>query len=217
MVLLLGSALDLPLRERNVWLHAAGFAPAYGESSLEAGCEGPLRKIVERILAQQEPYPALALTARWDVVQLNEAAGRLLTRFLEPPLDPLVTRNVLHALFHPRGLRPFVVNWDEVSGSLLDRLQRELFMAPEPEPIRELIDALVAYPGGLPGREEPPLGTPPAVCIDVHLRKGPLELRLFTTLTTLGTPIDVAAQELRIESYFPIDEATSAWLRAQAQ
>ncbi len=216
MVLVLASTLDLPLRERNVLLSAAGYAPVYRESGLDPAEMGPLRRILELILAQQEPYPALVVTPRWDLVQMNEAAGRVFAHFLEPPIEPIVATNVMHALFHPRGLRAFVVNWDEVSGTLLDRLRREAMIAPESGELRELLEALEAYPGPAAASREPSVGSSPEVCIAVHLKKGPRELRLFTTLTTLGTPIDVTAQELRIESYFPADDATECWLREGA-
>ena len=218
MVLVLASTLDLPLRERNVLLGAAGFAPIYRESSLDLEPDGPLRKILDLILAQQEPYPAVALTSRWDLVQLNQGAARLFAHFLEPPVDPLVAGNAVHALLHPRGLRSSVVNFDEVAAALIDRMEREVRISPDPEPVRELLDRVLAYPGiSAPEPGSGMLEAAPDVCIHVHLRKGEADLRLFATLSTLGTPIDVAAQELHVESYFPADEATRRWLRAQAR
>lgn len=216
MVLVLCSALDVPLRERNLLLGAAGFAAVYHESPLAPEPAGPLRRILALILDHQEPYPAVAMTPVWDLVQMNAAATRVFGRFVEDPSEPRVARNVMHAVFHPRGLRPCIVNWDEVSGHLVDRIHRDALLEPE-RGHRELLAALSGYPG-VPGRHEAlDLARAPAVCLPVHVKKGDVELRLFTTLTTLGTPTDATAQELRIESYFAADDATERWLRAEAR
>ena len=216
MVLILASALDLPLRERNALLSSAGFAPVYRETDLSEPEMRPIRHAFDTILAHHEPYPAIVLNRGWDVVDMNPAFVRLLTFFIEPPFDPIVTQNVLHSLFHPRGVRHYVENWDEVAGFLIDRLYRESITELETSESRKLLDALLAYPGVPSGIAEIDLATAPRVCITVNLEKNGTRLRLFSTLTTLGTPIDVTAQELRIESYFPADDATGEWLRKAA-
>jgi len=216
MVLILASALDLPLRERNALLSSAGFAPVYRETDLSEPEMRPIRHAFDTILAHHEPYPAIVLNRGWDVVEMNQAFVRLLAFFIEPPFDPIVTQNVLHSLFHPRGVRGYVENWDEVAGFLIDRLYRESITELETSESRKLLDALLAYPGVPSGIAEIDLATAPRVCITVNLEKNGTRLRLFSTLTTLGTPIDVTAQELRIESYFPADDATGEWLRKAA-
>ena len=136
--------------------------------------------------------------------------------FIETPFDPIVAQNVMHSLFHPQGVRPYVVNWEEVAGFLIDRLYRESIVELETSESRKLLDALLAYPG-VPARiHEVDLSEAPRVCITVNLEKDGTRLDLFSTLTTLGTPLDVTAQELRIESYFPADAATGEWLRKSA-
>lgn len=213
MVLVLASALDLPLRERNLLLASAGFTAVYTESSLGTDESSPLRRTLNLILGHHEPYPAVAVTPVWDLVQLNDPAARIFPQLMEDPTDPDVIQNVMHAAFHPNGFRGAIVNWEEVSRHLLDRMHRDALLEREGGAQRELLDAISRYPG-VPGRFDAvdPLN-PPEVCLPVHVKKGDLELRLFTTLTTLGTPTDVTAQELWIESYFPADDATDRWLR----
>ncbi len=214
MVLILASALDLPLRERNSLLSAAGFAPVYRETNLGAPEMRPVRQAFQIILSHHEPYPAIVLTRTWDLVEMNDAFARLFSLFFEtPPTDPIVTKNVMHSLFHPGGVRPYVVNWEEVAGILLDRLYRESILELETSESRKLMEALLAYPGVSSRLREVDLAATPEVCITVKLEKDDVELEFFTTLTTLGTPMDVTAQELRIESYFPADEATGKWLQ----
>lgn len=217
MVLILASALDLPLRERNALLSAAGFAPVYRETNLSAPEMLPIRRAFETILNHHEPYPAVVVTRTWDLVNMNQAFARMLSSFFpSPPVDPIITRNLMHSLFHPAGVRPYVVNWEEVAGTLIDRLYRESIVELETSESRKLMDAVLAYPGVSTRLRNVDLTAPPEVCISVKLKKDELALEFFTTLTTLGTPMDVTAQELRIESYFPADEATGEWLRKAA-
>jgi transcriptional regulator with XRE-family HTH domain len=216
MVLILASALDLPLRERNSLLSTAGFAPVYRETNLSAPEMQPVRHAFDTILSHHEPYPAIVLTRAWDVVSMNNAFMRLFAFFLDPPFDPIVGQNVMHSLFHPQGVRPHVTNWDEVAGFLIDRLYRESIVELETSESRKLLDALLSYPGVPARMREVDLAEAPRVCITVNLEKDGTKLALFSTLTTLGTPLDVTAQELRIESYFPADDVTGEWLRKSA-
>ncbi len=216
MVLILASALDLPLRERNSLLSAAGFAPIYRETNLSAPEMLPVRHAFDTILSHHEPYPAIVLTRAWDIVSMNNAFTRLFAFLIEPPFDSIVAQNVMHSLFHPQGVRPYVANWEEVAGFLIDRLYRESIVELETSEIRKLLDALLAYPDVPSRMREVDLAVAPRVCITVNLEKGDTQLSLFSTLTTLGTPLDVTAQELRIESYFPADDATGDWLRKSA-
>ena len=122
----------------------------------------------------------------------------------------------MRSLFHPQGVRPYVANWEEVARFLIDRLYRESIVELESSESRKLLDALLAYPGVPARMREVDLSQAPRACITVNLEKEGTKLDLFSTLTTLGTPLDVTAQELRIESYFPADEATGEWLRKSA-
>ena len=176
----------------------------------------PVRRTLDLILGHHEPFPTVAVTPLWELVQMNRAAARVFTRFVEDPSEALVARNVMHAAFHPKGLRPSIVNWNEVTQHLLDRIHRDALVDREGGGHRELLAALSQYPDVLGRFELLDVSNPPEVCIPVHMKPGGVELRLFTTLTTLGTPIDGTAQELRLESYFPADDATECWLREGA-
>ena len=188
----------------------------YRETDLTEPEMRPVRQAFDSILSHHEPYPAIVLNRAWDVVKMNESFGRLFAFLIEPPFEPTVAQNVMHALFHPRGVRPYVENWDEVAGFLVDRLYRESITELETSESRRLLDALMSYPGVPRGLAEVDLTATPRVCVTVNLEKNRTCLRLFSTLTTLGTPMDVTAQELRIESYFPADDATNDWLRKSA-
>jgi transcriptional regulator with XRE-family HTH domain len=218
MVLVLANALDLPLRERNLLLGAAGFAPVYRETSLDAAPMAHVRRAIDHLLAQQEPFPAMVLDRSWNLLRTNAGAQRLFARFLlprDPP--PIVLTNVVHALFHPAGLRHVLVDWPQLAAAIAERLHRDASAEPSEGGARALRDAVLAYEG-IPERvRRPRLGDVPPVAMPLFLRaEDGAEARFFTTLTTLGTPLDVTAEELRIESYFPLDDATDAFMRSLA-
>ncbi len=210
MVLRLAEALEVPLRERNALLLAAGYAPVYRETGLEAPELADARRAVEFILAQQEPYPAVLLDRHWNLLLANAATGRFLARFPEcaVPGPP----NAMRLLFHPQGLRPFVEDWECVAGMLIQRLHREAAGAPPDPETRALLEELLGY-SGIPSRwRRPELERAPAPLLAVTYRREDLRLSFFSTITTFGTPQDVTLQELRIESFFPADDATRAVL-----
>ncbi|MBL8958077.1 MAG: helix-turn-helix transcriptional regulator [Myxococcaceae bacterium] len=213
MVLLLSSALELDLRERNVMLGSAGFAPMYTSSGLDSLSMAPIRKAVGLLMAQQEPYGALLVDRVWNVLQMNGGALRMMRRFMPvAPEDPKIASNVLRATMHPTGLRPAIVNWVEVAVLLLERMDHECAMYPHDEERLALRDEVRGYPG-VAALELPQVPAPAAPVSLVHMKLGEHEARLFTMVTTIGTPLDVTAQELAIESYFPADEATDEWLK----
>lgn len=205
MVLVLASALELPLRERNLLLGAAGFTPAYRESALESPAMNDVRRAIDLLLAHHEPYPAMVFDALWNVVKINQGAGALLGALIEPDAETAaIVANGMRFIFHPRGARPYIENWSEVAGYALDQLRRELHHTPR-EGAAALLAEIEALAGdaarAVPRAVETPL-------LEVRLRKGERRLRFYTTVTTLGTPLDVTVQELRIETYFPADAET---------
>lgn len=218
MVLVLASALDIPLRERNALLMAAGFAPAYRESGITEPQMAHIRRALDFILERQEPFPALVVNRRWDLVLANRGTQQLLSLL---PIDLAAlgpnARNVMHMLFHPTGLRRYVVNWEEVARVIMARLLREAQEDALGEELRPLVSALMAYPDMPRSYAEPSPVDASQVLVPVHTRHEGIELRLFTTVTSLGTPMDITAQELRIECYYPADEATEAWFHASAR
>ena len=211
-LLALAETLDVPLRERNRLFEAAGYAPAYRQTPLAAAEMAHLRGVLQFILDRHEPYGAVVLDRYSNCVMGNPSAARLLGALIEPPL---LTEgaNLLRAVFHPEGLRRWIVNWPEVSHHLLSRAKRDLAaLKDDPASV-----ALLAELGEYAGRVDAPAhGAVRAadLLLPVHIRKGDLDVRLFSTIMTLGTPQDVTLQELRIETFFPADGASEAALRA---
>jgi transcriptional regulator with XRE-family HTH domain len=215
LVLALAGALDVPLRERNTLLSAAGFAAVYRASPLDADELVHLRKGIDRVLAQQEPYGAIVVDGRWNVLQLNRGAAKLLEHFPPTTTDGIAaSRNLVLGTVHAGALQPYLVNWLEVAGHLVTRLHREVAVRPGDHELRRLLAAVLAQPNVPTEWREPAPGKSAAPFATVHLKSPTLEVRLFTMLTSIGTPLDVTAEEIHIETYFPADEATEALLRA---
>ena len=213
MVLLLAGALDVPPRARNDLLVAAGYAPVYRESGLDAPEMAQFRRALEFIMRQQEPYPAIALDRHWNILLTNKGARRLVGLLLDPAAgDAWGPPNALRLVCHPLGLRPCIVNWEATAAALIQWLHRDFLRSGDAE-IRRLLDELLAYPG-VPGNWRTlDLDAPTAPFLAIEMQKEDVHLRFFTTLTTLGTPYDITLHELRIESFFPADEATDSALR----
>jgi|SRR5215213_577253 len=207
MVLLLASALDVPLRERNVLLLAAGYAPAYRETELDSPELGAVRAALQAILRQQEPFPAVVMNRSWDILTSNDAA----TRFFGFLLDPAAASgpaNVIRMMFDPQGFRPFVLSWETVAEALVTRIHREAVGGAPDEATVRLLEEVLAFPG-VPRRwQRPNPETPLMPVIPVSFRKGSKTFAYFSTVTTLGTAQDVTLQELRIECFFPMDAET---------
>ncbi len=209
MVLLLASAMDLPLRERNALLHAAGFAPAYAEAALDGAELAMVWRALDHLLEAHEPFGAIVVDRAWRLVRANRGASRLLSWAAGgEPLRPDLATNALRAFFHPEGLRGVMVNWQHVASVTLARLQHELRVSNDPE-LDAIVREIASYEGVKGAAIDGVMGLP---VVSVHLRRGDTDVRLFTTITSLGTPLDVTAQEVRIESYFPADEATERFL-----
>jgi transcriptional regulator with XRE-family HTH domain len=223
MVIILATVLDVPLRERNLLLYAAGYAPLYSETSLDDPQMAQVRRALELILEQQEPFGAIVFDRHWDIVMVNAAYVRFTSLLFGPSHDTADSLkvispprpNLLHKLFDPAGWRPFIKNWDVVARSLLSRVHREMVLERDPA-TRDLLSAILAYPG-VPRRwSEPDFILPQDVIIPIEMRFGDQTLRLFSTITTLGSPHDITLQELRIESFHPADEATASVARSVA-
>ncbi len=213
MLLNLSAALELPLRERNTLLVAAGFAPVYGQTPLDAPEMAHVRAAADCILSALEPNGAVLLGGQWQVLQANAGALRMLNTFCaDPSLLPELGTNLMRVVFDPRGLKSSMVNWDEVVRHIVHRLHRDAAAESERGVARRALTDVLTYPGVPEALRRPQLSTPPELVIPVHLRRGGVEVRLFTTLTTLGTPLDVTTEEMRIESYFPADEASRRWV-----
>ena len=208
MVLRLADTLDVPLRERNHLLLAAGYAPVYGEAALDAPQMAAVRQAIRLVLKAHEPFPAVVVDRGWNLVDAN-ATINLLTagaapQLLEPPV------NVLRLALSPDGLAPRIVNLAEWHAHLLARLRREIAVSAD-ERLIELLDELRQYPGDKPDVEPPGSGD---VVVPLRIRTDLGELRLLSTVATFGTPLDVTVAELSIESFFPANPETADALRA---
>jgi len=207
MVLLLATALDVPLRERNALLLAAGFAPIYREASLDAPEIAPVRSALDAILRQQEPFPAVVMNRHWDILATNKAASRFFG-FLLGETGGGEPANVVRLMFSPQGLRPFVMNWESAAEALVRRVHREAVGGLPDEVTAELLAEVLAYPG-VPARwRKPSVETPLLPIVPITFAKDGMTFNYFSAVTTLGTPQDVILQEVRIESFFPLDAMT---------
>jgi len=208
-VLRLADHLEVPLRERNRLLLAAGYAPAYGEYDYEAPQLGPAREAIEAILRGHEPYPAVVVDRHWELVAANAAAGLLIEGVAPHLLEPPV--NVLRASLHPQGGAPRIVNLAEWRAHLLERLGRQAVATGDPA-LAALHEELSGYPGGEPAAHTP--GSEIAVPLKLHTDDGILSF--ISTIATFGTATEVTVSELAIESFFPADAETAAALRARS-
>lgn len=206
MVVRLADALQVPLRERNLLLSAAGYAPLYRQTSLNTTEMDAARCAVELLLEQQEPYPGIVVDRYWNILQMNAGMGRFLALF--PGSESVTPRNAIRLVFHPQGLRPFIENWLDVAARLIQRVHREVLANQTDEKIRSFLEELLGYPD-VPNRWrtiDVDIVLPPLLTINYRTKCA--TLRLFATLTTFSTPQDIALQELRIESFFPADQET---------
>jgi len=213
MVLQLATVLEIPLRQQNLMLSAAGFAPIYAETDLSAPEMSSLCKALNFMLRQQEPYPAIVIDRYWNLLLSNQGATRLLNTFIDPDrlqalfcIDGKI--NLMRVVFDPQGLRPFIANWEELAGHLLQRIDREANASIESEPSTLLFDELIRYPGVSDRWSTSSRSIQNDLMLSLHLKQNELNLRFFSTIATLGTPYDITLQEMRIECFFPADEAT---------
>jgi transcriptional regulator with XRE-family HTH domain len=209
LVLRLAAALHLSLRDQNALLLAAGYAPEYPETPLEAQQLLPVRHALQKILKGHEPFPAVVVDRCFDLLWSNEPARAI---FADGVAAELLTPrpNTMRIALHPDGLAPRIINIREYATHLMARLEREAALAPG-DPVAELYDELLAYPA-VAGRDEHyPCGS---LLATLRLRAlGGQELAFFSTIATFGTARDITVAELSIESYFPADKGTSAALR----
>jgi transcriptional regulator with XRE-family HTH domain len=213
MVLRLAAALEVPLRQQNALLLAAGFAAVWHETEFAAPELAAVRSGLDYMLAQQEPFPAVVVDRRWNLLKANAGAVRLV-EFLVGPLAPDAPVNLADALVGPDVLRPFLVNWADVVRYFLRSVEADAAADGTMES-DALLQRLLSYPGvdAVVKRMSP---EPNGPVLPMDFRKDGSTLRLFTTIATLGTPQDITLQELRIESFFPFDEPTAAAFRSWA-
>ena len=218
MLLLLARVLEVPPRARNELLLAAGFAPMYRERALDAPEMAQVRRALDFMLRQQEPYPGLVVDGRWNILLTNQGAQRLVGLFLDPAeAAALGPPNAMRLFCHPRGMRPYIVNWEATAAALIQWLHRDLLRsAGDPETVR-LLEELLAYPDIPRQWRTVDLDASTAPFLAVELAKGDLRLSFFSTLAGLGVPYDITLHELRVECFFPADTASEELLRGLAR
>jgi transcriptional regulator with XRE-family HTH domain len=210
MVLLLAKQLDLPLRERNHLLLAAGYAPVYSETRLDGPQLESVRAAVRQVLRSQEPCPAIVVDRSFNLVDANSGVAVLTAGVSRVLLAPPI--NVMRVALHPDGMARRIVNLGEWRSHLLGRLRRRVARTHDPDLVR-LLRELQAYPCD---HAEPDveLPGPGAVFVPLRIRLGDRQLAFFSTMATFGTPLDITVSELAIESFFPADSETTAFVRA---
>ncbi|HEY8481904.1 MAG TPA: helix-turn-helix transcriptional regulator [Spirillospora sp.] len=211
MVLRLAEHLDVPLRDRNLLLVAAGYAPVFDETPIEEPRMDSVRAALRQVLDGHEPYPAVVVDRFWNLIDANAAAA-LFTEgappeLLEPPL------NVLRLSMHPDGMARNILNLAEWRAHMIGRVRRHVALTADAS-LARLYRELRGYPGDVEEAIEPPKGD--EVVVPLRMRVDGRDFAFFTTIATFGTPVDITVAELAIESFYPADEATTAFLRERA-
>ena len=207
MVVSLTQAMEVPLRGRNQLLMAAGFAPLYAETPLEAPALGPVREALQFVLGAMEPHPTFIVNRRYDVVDANATGRWILSRFVAEPARFAQPLNMALLITRPEGMQPFIQNREEVQRKVLGRLRRDLAGALAQDARDQALLAEVEPVLQALGVPRTPVETLPMVA-GLNLKRGDLVLNFFTTIATIGTAQDVTLQETRIETLFPADAAT---------
>jgi transcriptional regulator with XRE-family HTH domain len=213
MVLRLAEQLDVPLRDRNLLLVSAGYAPVYAETPIDEPRMGSVRTALRRLLDGHEPYPAVVVDRFWNLIDANAAAGLFTeaapAELLEPPV------NVLRLSLHPDGMARDIVNLAEWRAHMIERVRRHVALTADPS-LSRLYEELREYPGPEPAAAVRPTAGANDVVLPLRIRSGDGELSFFTTIATFGTPIDITLAELAIELFYPADEVTAEVLRRRA-
>ncbi|TYB41918.1 helix-turn-helix domain-containing protein [Actinomadura chibensis] len=211
MVLRLAEHLDVPLRDRNLLLVSAGYAPVFEETPIEEPRMDSVRAALRQVLDGHEPYPAVVVDRFWNLVDANGAAAFFMEgaapELLEPPL------NVLRLSMHPDGMARNILNLAEWRAHMIDRVRRHVALTADAS-LAQLHRELRSYPGDVAEASAPPPGH--EVFVPLRLRLDGRELSFFTTIATFGTPVDITVAELAIESFYPADARTSEYLRERA-
>lgn len=206
MVLRLASVLNVPMREQNAMLRAAGFEAEFEEPSFEAGMTREVQTVLDTMLRAHEPYPMVIMNHRYDALRVNDSGQRLLATFIDDPSALPAPLNLFLILLDDRLCKPYVVEWERTARFMLARLQRECLLSPQDEALQDLLRSALEYAPD--DWREPNLSAPMDALMTFRLKRGDLELALVTTLTVFSAPQNVTLEELRIESYFPADEQT---------
>jgi hypothetical protein len=212
MILHLAAQLEVPLRERNQLLLAGGFAPIYGQASLDSPELGSVRAAVRDVLTAHEPNPAIVVDRHWNLVDANSAVGLFMEGIAPELQTPII--NVMRLSLHPRGAAPHIINLAQWRAHLLARVRREIAQTADPE----LVALYTEIRGYQPDLDATTLETPIAgeAVIPLRFRTGDQQLVFFSMVAAFGTPLDITVDELALELFFPADPATRAFLRSRS-
>jgi transcriptional regulator with XRE-family HTH domain len=214
MVLRLGEALELPLRECNLLLQAAGFAPGFGPTDLEAPEMERVRAAIEFILEKHEPNPTVLMDVNYNILMGNPSFEAALEFFVEGDLVGRQPLNFVRLLLDEQGLRHTVVNAEAALGRMIDRLRRRVVSCPSDDDAQQLLEEALSLGGPHLHASPLPIQESPELIVPLHLKRQDVEIRCFTVVTTLASVSDVTLQELQIESYFPADEQSEQFIRS---
>jgi len=222
MVLALADVLDIPLRDRNQLLSVAGFAPIFKERHLDSDEMHAVHHALEMSLAHHEPYPAIVADRNWNLVMANEAAQRFIGLIGDPEevwqrVDPSGNKNVYRLTFHPLGMQPLIDNWNEMSKLLLLRLQREVTADPNNDFLSDLLEDMTEISGLEVLRGMTEMSIPLAPILPMEMTTAGITLKVFSMISSFGTALDVTAEELKVETFFPVDDFTKLFFKRLAK
>lgn len=222
MVINLSETLDIPLRDRNLMLTAAGFAPAYKERALNDEEMQPIYEALQRSITHHEPYPAIVVDGDWNLVMSNHATLSLIKLLGEPEkiwaaVDPSGLKNVYRLTFHPKGLRALISNWDILAPQMLSRLQKEANEDPNNQALSKLLADIISMTQQDEGYSKTAVSTPLMPILPMEISLNGMCLNVFSMISTFGTAVDVTASELKIESFFPADAQTEQVFKALSE
>jgi hypothetical protein len=209
MVVRLARALDVPLRERNDLLMAAGFAPLYSVEPLSSPSLARVDRALDAMLDHHDPFPAVVMNRQWDLQRANDGAVRLFTQLFAPHELP-ASPNILRTVIEPGPVRSRIRNWDDVVPALLDRARREAVSGVLDPATAALVDELESRDDVAPLAATVSSAEPSAPVVDLRFDLDGTVLSFFSVVSTIGTPVDVTAQEIRVEAFFPSDDTTTA-------
>lgn len=216
LLLRLAQALEIPLRSRNALLEAAGYSPQYGETGLTDPEMSQVRRVLHFMLQSSLPYPTMIIDRYWNITLANEAFTDFVRTFTgQPELFAGADANLMRICLHPDGLRPYIVNRTEFEPYMVGRVRRSMARLPGNQDLETLFQEITGYEGAAPDESDPGMNSVPQFMMPLHLKKDEFEIRLFTTIATLGAPQDITLQELFIETGFPVDDATEAHFRGR--
>lgn len=213
MVLRIAATLNVPLRNQNEMLRAAGFDHRFDEPDLNREITPDVTRALEAVLNPNNPHPIMVMNQTYDILRINQATQKLLIYFVADPNRLSGSLNAFRLLFDPKLARNYVVDWPTMAQMLLSRLHRESLNAPGSPEFKALLDDLLTYPDVPAAWRYPNFDLPADPAYSIHLKNGEIKASFLTTVTTFSAPGNITLEELRIETYYPLDDETEALCR----